>query len=280
MSNCQSCPSNGNCSRQNNNQQNTCGVVNNPKNRVKHIIGIMSGKGGVGKSTVTAILAVELKRRGFKVGIMDADITGPSIPRLFGINNQRATGDGTYIYPVKTSEGIDVMSMNLLMPQETQPVLWRGPMIGGAVQQFWTDVVWGELDFLLVDMPPGTGDVALTVMQSIPVTGLVMVSTPQSMVSMIVAKAVNMADKMGIKVLGVVENMTYITCPDCGKRIDIYGKNASQEAANKVGVKLLGELPMDKDLMELSDEGRVEKFEAFREEFKNISDSILGSINV
>ena len=275
MSNCQTCPSSGNC-----NKQDSCTIVNNPLNKVKNIIGIMSGKGGVGKSTVTALVASELKSRGFSVGIMDADITGPSIPRLLGVSGERATMDETSMYPVTTSSGIKVISMNLLMEQETQPVLWRGPMIAGAVQQFWTDVVWGELDFLLVDMPPGTGDVALTLMQSMPVTGIVMVSTPQNMVSMIVAKAVNMAEKMGTRVLGVVENMTYISCPDCKTRIELYGKNAASEAAAKVGAKLLGELPMNTELMSLAEEGNISTYGELSDDFKHIVDNILNTLNV
>jgi Mrp family chromosome partitioning ATPase len=275
MSNCQGCPSSGSC-----NKQDTCGIVNNPLNNVKNLIGIMSGKGGVGKSTVSAMVALELNKRGFKVGIMDADITGPSIPRLLGISDETATKDENNLYPVETSNGIKVMSMNLLMGEETQPVIWRGPVIAGVVQQFWTDVAWGELDFLLVDMPPGTGDVALTVMQSLPVTGVVMVATPQSMVSMIVAKAVNMAKTMKIKVIGVVENMTYIECPGCSKRIELYGKNAAQNAAEKVGAKLLGELPMNTQLMELTETGSLESYSKEGNDFSKIADNILGSINV
>lgn len=277
MSNCQGCPSNGNCSDQNNN-------IDKPQcssNNIKNVIGIMSGKGGVGKSTVTALIASGLRERGFSVGILDADITGPSIPRLFGIAGKKPTmGKNSTINPVVTQSGIKTMSMNLLMEDETQPVLWRGPMIAGAVKQFWTDVVWGELDFLIVDMPPGTGDVPLTVSQTMPLTGVVMVSTPQSMVSMIVSKAVNMANKMDIKVLGVVENMSYIICPGCSEKIEMYGNDAANEAAAAIGVPLLGELPMDTELMELANRGSVEDYVKSKDVYKKIVDNMIKEINV
>lgn len=273
LANCDSCPSKANCKR-----QETCMIENNPLNSVKHIIAIMSGKGGVGKSTISALIASELRNRNFRVGILDADITGPSIPRLFGMKNRRAEVSGEGIYPAETVTGIYVMSMNLLTEYEEQAVIWRGPMIAGAVKQFWTDVIWGDLDFLIVDMPPGTGDVPLTVMQSMPISGVVMVSTPQNLVSMIVSKASDMAKKMDIKVLGVIENMSYITCPECGKKIEVFGANAAEEAAKKIGVNLLGELPLDKDLMELSDEGRVELFGKFKDDFKGIVDNILAKL--
>lgn len=278
MSNCQSCPSNGNCNEQNKNNidKPQCSMGN-----IKNIIGIMSGKGGVGKSTVTALIASELRDRGFSVGILDADITGPSIPRLFGVEDRRPTmGGNSKINPVEGENGIKIMSMNLLMEEETQPVLWRGPMIAGAVKQFWTDVVWGDLDFLLVDMPPGTGDVPLTVAQTMPLTGVVMVSTPQSMVSMIVAKAVNMANKMGIKVLGVVENMSYIVCPGCSEKIEMYGNNAANEAAADIGIPLLGELPMDTELMNLANRGSIENYAKSKNDFKAIVDKMIREINV
>lgn len=275
MDNCEICSAKEGCSK----DKSGCMVENNPMNSVKHVIGVMSGKGGVGKSTISSLIASELKDRGYKVGLLDADITGPSIPRLFGIKDKKALIDELGIRPVQTATGIGVMSMNLLLDKENDSVIWRGPLIASAVKQFWTDVFWGELDFLIVDMPPGTGDVPLTVMQSMPITGIVLVSTPQNLVSMIVAKAVDMAKKMDIKVLGVIENMSYITCPECSKKIEIFGQNAAEKSAEKVGADLLGELPMDKDLMELSDEGKVELFGKLNEDFKNIVDNILNKIH-
>lgn len=274
MDNCEICSAKEGCSK-----QGECMVENNPLNRVKNVIAVMSGKGGVGKSTVSALIACELKSRGYKVGLLDADITGPSIPRLFGIKDEKSVFDEQGIYPVKTRTDIGVMSMNLLLDNENEAVIWRGPLIASAVKQFWTDVIWGELDFLIVDMPPGTGDVPLTVMQSMPITGVILVSTPQNLVSMIVAKAVDMAKKMNMKVLGVIENMSYITCPECTKKIEIFGVNAAEKSAENVGAHLLGELPMDKDLMELSDQGRVELFGKLSEDFKKIVNSILDKVN-
>ena len=219
MSNCGSCPSKGECGK----DQQSCGIQNNPLNNIKKIIGVMSGKGGVGKSTVSALIARNLAKQGYKVGVLDADITGPSIPRLLGVKDAKAMGaPNNCIYPVQSSDGIKVMSLNLLLEDENQPVIWRGAMISNTVKQFYTDVIWGELDYLLIDMPPGTGDVALTVMQSIPINGVIMVTVPQDMVSMIVAKAVHMVKKLNIDVIGVVENMSYIKCPDCGKKIEIF----------------------------------------------------------
>lgn len=240
MSNCDSCPSKGNCGK----DQTTCGIVNNPHNKIKHVIGVMSGKGGVGKSSMSVLLAKQLQKEGYKVGVLDADITGPSIPRLFGLENVKAMGDGTYIYPVVSSDGIKTMSLNYLIEDESKPVIWRGPIIANAVKQFWNDVLWGELDFLFIDMPPGTGDVALTVMQTIPLEGVVMVSIPQDMVSMIVSKAVHMAEEMDIKVLGIIENMSYIICPDCNKQIKLYDAESTETFLKEMNVPLLGELPM------------------------------------
>lgn len=273
MSNSNSCPSKDGSSN-----QEKCMIENNPLNEVKKVIAVMSGKGGVGKSTIAALIASELNSRGLRVGILDADITGPSIPRLFGVNGKNAEVGEDGIYPLKTATGIYVMSMNLLTQHEQEAVIWRGPMIAGAVKQFWTDVIWGDLDYLIIDMPPGTGDVPLTVMQSIPVTGIVMVSTPQSMVSMIVSKAVNMASKMNVNVLGVIENMSYMTCPSCSNRIEIYTQGAAKAAAEKTGAKLLGELPLDKDLLELTEEGKIELFGKIREDFKYIVDNILSEL--
>ena len=225
--------------------------------KIKKVIGVVSGKGGVGKSLVTSLSAVESARLGYKTAILDADITGPSIPRSFGLT-EKATGTETGLYPVKTSTGISVMSLNLLTENETDPVVWRGPMIAGVVKQFWTDVIWGDVDFMFVDMPPGTGDVPLTVFQSIPVDGIIIVTSPQELVSMIVEKAVNMARLMNIPVLGLVENMSYVLCPDCGKKIEIFGKSHAGEIADKYGMKVLGSLPFDPKLAAEVDTGRIE----------------------
>lgn len=249
MSNCSSCPSHGSCSK----NESSCGVQNNPNNKIKKIIGVMSGKGGVGKSTLSVLIAKALNKKGFKVGVMDADITGPSIPRLLHIKDEKAMTTGEIIHPVATQEGIKVMSLNLLIEDENQPVIWRGPVIAGAVKQFYTDVLWGELDYLVIDMPPGTGDVALTVMQSIPMTGIVMISTPQDMVSMIVSKAINMARKIDIPVLGVIENMSYVLCPDCDKKIRIFNKEGMDQFLSNMDVELLGELPMMTEISSLSE---------------------------
>lgn len=248
MAECNTCPSKESCGK----DSNTCMVENNPMNHVKHIIGVMSGKGGVGKSTVSALLAKQLRAQGHTVGIMDADITGPSIPRLMGIRDEKAYGTEELIYPVRTKEGIPVISLNLLMEDENQPVIWRGPLVGNMVKQFWTDVLWENLDYLIIDMPPGTGDVALTAMQNIPIEGIVMVSVPQDMVAMIVAKAVHMVRKMNIPVLGLVENMSYIECPDCGKKIK-WNEDQTAEYLKELDVALLGELPMISSINKLSD---------------------------
>ena len=252
MSGCDGCPSKGTCGK----NEKDCGVKINPNNHIKKVIAVMSGKGGVGKSTMTTLLAKAAQAKGLKVGVMDADITGPSIPRLFGLQNEEAFGDGeNLIYPVVDNDGIKTMSINYLVA-ENAPVLWRGPVIAGAVQQFWNDVLWGDLDVLFIDMPPGTGDVALTVMQSIPVTGVIMVSTPQPMVSMIVTKAINMLRKMNVPVLGVIENMSYVVCPDCGKKIDIYENNVD-EFIKENHVPLLAELPFNNGVSHLNNEDSI-----------------------
>lgn len=225
--------------------------------KIKKVIGVVSGKGGVGKSLVTSLSAVESARLDYRTAILDADITGPSIPRSFGLT-EKACGSEEGLYPVKTSTGISVMSLNLLTENETDPVVWRGPMIAGVVKQFWTDVIWGDVDFMFVDMPPGTGDVPLTVFQSIPVDGIIIVTSPQELVSMIVEKAVNMARLMNIPVLGLVENMSYVLCPDCGKKIEIFGKSHAGEIADKYGMKVLGSLPFDPKLAAEVDAGRIE----------------------
>lgn len=250
MSNCDTCPSRGNCGK----NEADCGVKNNPNNHIKTVIAVMSGKGGVGKSSVTALLAKALASMDYSVGVMDADITGPSIPRLFALEQEKAYGDGNkQIFPVIDKDGIKTMSINYLIDDENTPVIWRGPIIQSAIQQFWSDVLWEDLDFLLIDMPPGTGDVALTIMQTLPVSGVLMVSTPQPMVSMIVSKAINMLKQMNIPVLGVVENMSYITCPDCGKKIHLYDSNLEEFLAMNE-VECLAELPFNQGISQLNHE--------------------------
>ena len=274
MADCNNCTSRNNCS-----SQNTCTIKNNPYNNVKNIIGVMSGKGGVGKSTVSSLIAKELKDKGYKVGILDADITGPSIPRLLQIDKKRAAANDKGIIPVETEDGIKVISLNLLMEDEDKPVIWRGPIISGIVQQFWTDVIWGELDYLIIDMPPGTGDVALTVMQSIPITGLVIVSVPQDMVSMIVAKAINMAKRLNIPVLGVVENMSYVMCPDCDKKIRIFDGENTSSFLEEYNLNLLGELPMVKDIADLAKEGSKNLNKEVKDTFAEIANKIITQAN-
>lgn len=229
----------------------------NPNSSVKKVIGIVSGKGGVGKSMVTALSALAATRNGYKTGIMDADITGPSIPKMFGVHT-KAYGSEFGIMPEVTPMDIKLMSINLLVDNETDPVVWRGPVIGGVVEQFWTDVCWGDLDVLFIDMPPGTGDVPLTVFQSLPIDGIIVVTSPQDLVSMIVAKAVNMAKLMNIPVLGLVENMSYITCPDCGRKIQMFGESQAEAVAAANGIKLLEQLPIDPVLSQEADAGKIE----------------------
>lgn len=230
-----------------------------PEAHIGKVFGIVSGKGGVGKSMVTSQLAVTMRRRGHQVGILDADVTGPSIPKAFGIHGQ-ATGSEAGLYPMVSKTGIQVMSTNLLLPNETDPVIWRGPVISGVVQQFWTDVLW-NCDYLFVDMPPGTGDVPLTVFQSLPLDGIVVVTSPQELVSMIVAKAVNMAKKMNIPILGVVENMSYVECPDCGKKISLFGESHIEEVAKEYGIPVLAKLPINPEIAKAVDAGQVEYLE-------------------
>ena len=232
----------------------------NPASDVKHIIGVVSGKGGVGKSLVTAMLAVLLQREGFKVGILDADVTGPSAPKAFGLHNVEIYGDDNGMIPAATTTGIDMMSVNLLLQDETKPVVWRGSMISSTVQQFWKDTIW-NVDVLLVDCPPGTGDVPLTVFQSLPLDGVVIVSSPQDLVSMIVSKAANMAKMMNIPVLGLVENMSYVKCPDCGKEIHVFGESHIDEVAKSFELDLLARIPMDPKLSALVDRGMIELME-------------------
>lgn len=232
----------------------------NSLSSVKHVVGVVSGKGGVGKSIVTSMLAVLMQRKGYKTAILDADVTGPSIPRAFGLKGS-AESDGEHILPVGTKTGIDVISVNLLLENETRPVIWRGPVIAGMVKQFWTDVVWNDIDYMFIDMPPGTGDVPLTVFQSLPVDGIVIVTTPQELVSMIVSKAANMANMMNIPVLGIVENMSYVVCPDCGKKIYVFGEGKANEVAANFGYEVLGNVPMDQKLAALCDNGIIELME-------------------
>ena len=231
----------------------------NDLSHVKKVIGIVSGKGGVGKSLVTSMLATTLRRRENAVAVLDADITGPSIPKCFGLKGM-AMADKNGLYPRETKTGIKVMSINLLLEEETAPVVWRGPVIAGAIKQFWTDVVWGDVDYMFVDMPPGTGDAPLTVFQSLPLGGIIIVTSPQELVSMIVSKAVEMAKLMNIPVLGLVENMSYVQCPDCGKRISVFGESHIDEVAAKYALPVLGKLPIDPTLASACDRGIIELF--------------------
>lgn len=230
----------------------------NSASHIKHVIGVVSGKGGVGKSIVTAMLAVAMQRRGYQTAILDADITGPSIPRAFGLVDVEVSGTELGMIPPKTKTGIELMSLNLLMDEEARPVVWRGPVIAGTVKQFWTDVVWNEVDYMFVDMPPGTGDVPLTVFQSLPLDGIVVVGTPQELVSMIVEKAVNMAKLMNIPILGLVENMSYLVCPDCGKKIPVYGESGMDRLSAAQQLSILAKLPIDPKLAHMCDTGSIE----------------------
>ncbi len=231
------------------------------KSNIKNIIGVISGKGGVGKSMVTSLLAVALNRAGYRVGILDADITGPSIPKAFGIKAGAIEGDAEGMYPARTPGGIDLVSLNLLLPDESSPVIWRGPVIAGTVKQFYTDVIWDNIDYLLVDCPPGTGDVPLTVFQSMKVDGVVIVSSPQELVSMIVKKAANMANMMDVKVLGLVENMSFVRCPDCGKEIHVFGESHIDEIGAEFGYPVLAKMPIDPVMASLVDAGKIEQIE-------------------
>lgn len=230
---------------------------------VKKVIGIVSGKGGVGKSLVTALLASKMQKHGYNAAVLDADITGPSIPTSFGVESEKAVGDKTgTIFPVKTKSGIQLMSMNFLLEHETDPVLWRGPVIAGAVKQFWTDVAWNDVDYMFVDMPPGTGDVPLTVFQSLPVDGIIVVSSPQQLVRVIVEKAVKMAEMMKIPILGLVENMSYVKCPDCNREIKIYGESNINGIAKDYGIPVLARIPIAEDISKAVDEGEIETLDS------------------
>ena len=255
MGNCNTCPSHGSCGK----DATQCGIENNPENKIKNIIAVMSGKGGVGKSTLSELIARNLAKQGYKVGVLDADITGPSIPRLLGVKDAKAMGaPNNCIYPVQSADGIKVMSLNLLLEDENQPVIWRGAMISNTVKQFYTDVIWGELDYLLIDMPPGTGDVPLTVFQSLPVDGIITVSSPQELVSMVVEKSVNMAQMMNIPILGLVENMSYYICPDCGHKHYLFGESHIDEIAKKFNISTVCRLPMDPAITKVVDAGLIE----------------------
>jgi Mrp family chromosome partitioning ATPase len=229
----------------------------NAKSKIKHVIGVVSGKGGVGKSMVTSTLATLMQRAGYKVGILDADITGPSIPKAFGAKGP-AMQNEMGLLPAETKTGIKLMSINLLLEKEDQPVIWRGPVISGVIQQFWQEVFWGDVDYMFVDMPPGTGDVALTVFQSLPVDGIVIVTTPQDLVTMIVKKAVNMANMMNVPILGIIENMSYLECPDCGKKISVFGESKLDEVAKELNIPVLAKLPIRSEIASLVDKGAVE----------------------
>lgn len=226
---------------------------------VKKVIGVVSGKGGVGKSLVTSLMACRMRANNHRVGILDADITGPSIPKAFGIHEPvGVTPDGTLLLPAVSATGIEMISSNMLLENETDPVIWRGPVIAGAVKQFWSETLWEDIDYMFVDMPPGTGDVPLTVFQSLPVSGIIIVTSPQELVSMIVGKAVNMAKKMDIPILGLIENMSYLECPDCGKKISVFGESKAEEVAKEYGIPLLAQIPIRPEIAKAVDEGTVE----------------------
>lgn len=250
----------------------SCGEIQkaklNDRSHIKKIIGVLSGKGGVGKSFVTSSLAVALRREGYKVGILDADITGPSIPKAFGIKD-KATGDGNLIYPLETRMGIKVMSANCLLENDSDPIIWRGPLLGNLVKQFYEDVLWEELDYLLIDMPPGTGDVTLTVFQSIPIDDLIIVTAPQDLVSLIVTKAIKMAEAMNIHLLGVIENMSYLECPKCNEKIPLFGESHLDEFAKKMNFKVLAKLPLNSENTKKMDNGLIEEVDC-----ENIKDAI------
>ena len=253
---CASCASAGTCTSKKVDMHEPMNMYSS----IKKVIGVVSGKGGVGKSLVTASLARMMRAKGYNVGIMDADITGPSIPKMYGIH-EKAKGDGENIFPCEAKDGTKIMSINLLLPEEDDPVIWRGPVIAGAVQQFWTDIIWKDIDFMFVDMPPGTGDVPLTVFQSLPVDGIIVMPSPQELVSMVVTKAVKMAEMMNIPILGVIENYSYVVCPDCGKHISVFGESHVDEIAKEHNLDVLAKLPMNPALAAACDAGALEDVE-------------------
>jgi Mrp family chromosome partitioning ATPase len=237
----------------------------------------MSGKGGVGKSSVAGLLASSLRKRGFKVGVLDADITGPSIPKLFGAH-QLPVGGAEGIQPIESNKGIKLMSINLLLPDEDQPVVWRGPLISRAIQQFWSEIAWGDLDVLVVDLPPGTSDASLTVMQSLPLDGVVLVTSPQGLSGMVVRKAANMATGLGIRLVGLVENMSYLICPECGVKIELFGDSHAENTARSIGTQLLGQIPLDPQLSTLCDDGAIESYH--NEVFESITDHLIKRVSI
>ena len=263
--NCESCAQNGNCSSQIQKAQ------MNDRSHVKRVIAVLSGKGGVGKSFITSYLAVSLNRKGYKVGVLDADVTGPSIPKAFGVK-EKAYGEDNLIYPVLTRSGIKIMSANCLLDDENEPIIWRGVLLGNLVKQFYEDVLWEELDYLLIDMPPGTGDIALTTFQMIPIDDLIIVTSPQDLVSMVVSKAIKMARLMNINVLGVIENMSYLKCPKCDEKIPVFGESHLDEFAKKLDFKVLGKLPIVSKNATMVDQGKIE--EVNFEEFESITNLI------
>lgn len=256
----QDCGSCGESCTERTKEQNDFSVKPHVQSSIKKVIAIVSGKGGVGKSLVTSMMAAKMKKEGYNTAILDADITGPSIPKSFGIR-EKAFSSEFGMLPVKSRTGIDIMSINLLLKEETDPVVWRGPLIGGTVKQFWTDVIWDNIDFMFIDMPPGTGDVSLTVFQSIPVDGIIIVTSPQELVSMIVSKAVKMAELMNIPIIGIIENMSYFKCPDCGKEVSVFGKSHTKSAAEKHNLKLLAKIPLDTEISRACDDGEIEKYQ-------------------
>ena len=274
---CGSCPSASSCSS----TQGAC--PSEPQltkaqeaSNVKNVIVVMSGKGGVGKSSVTSMLAVSLKRQGYNVGILDADITGPSIPKVFGIQ-EKAKVNETGVIPAETSLGIKIMSVNLLLPNEGDPVIWRGSLITQMVRQFWTDVIWGELDYLIIDLPPGTGDVPISLFQSLPVSGVVIVTSPQQLAGMIVRKAINMVKKYDAPILGLIENMAYVSCTHCDEKIEVFGKPQGEEEAAKNQIPYLGQLPIDSKFTSLSDSGKIEEYKG--EIFDRIAQDMVKELN-
>lgn len=273
MADCGSCPSRGTCGK----SSESCGVTQIPENKIKKVIGVMSGKGGVGKSTVSVMLANRLAQKGYKAGLLDADITGPSTVRLMGLTGERAYSDGKHFLPVTSKNGVKVISLNLMLDDENSPVIWRGSLLSTCVVQFWNEALWGELDYLVIDMPPGTGDITLTVMQKIPISGVVMVSIPQDMVSMIVSKAINMANMLKINVIGIIENMSYIICPHCGEHINMFGSH-KEDYFEKTGAELLGRLPANPTVAGIANGGTENVDLAIKEEFAKITDKIIEKI--
>lgn len=264
--NCESCASKSSCNQ-------IPKAVLNDRSSIKKVVAVLSGKGGVGKSFVTSLLAVELARKGYKVGVLDADITGPSIPKCFGITSQ-AFGEDGLIYPEESKFGIKIISSNMLLEDVNEPIVWRGVLLSNLVKQFYEDVLWEELDYLLIDMPPGTGDIALSTFQQIPVDDLIIVTSPQDLVTMVVSKAIKMARMMKIKVLGVVENMSYVKCPDCGKKIELFGESHINDFAKDMDFKVLAKLPLDKDNVSKADKGEIE--EITLPEFEGVTKAVIG----